>query len=83
MRGGTLLGGGASALRRKHCELPAEVRRPAVAHSGLLLGTRRRLDNKGRRCGHQPAAPRGRATGGQRFQQRLGSARGAGAGRGY
>ena len=65
--GGTLLGGGASDLQRKRCELPSGVRRPTVAHRGAIIGPRLRLDNRGRRCVHQPAAQGGPAPGGQRF----------------
>ena len=65
--GGTLLGGGDSTLRRKCRELPAGVKWPAVSHRGVLLGTRRCLDNRGHRTGHHPTSQGGHDADGQIF----------------
>ena len=48
----------------------------------MILGPRKRIDNRGRHCGHQPAAPGGCAAGGRQFQHKPGRARGPGAVRG-
>ena len=66
-RGGTLLREGAPAPWCERRELSDGVGRPVVVHRGVLLGPRRRLDNRGRCSGHQPEAPGGRSAGGRKF----------------
>ena len=52
-----------------------------MVYFGALLSPRQSLNNRGRRHGHHPAAPGGRADGGWLFYNQLGSARGPGSGR--
>ena len=70
-RRGKLLCGGATYPWQERRELSAGIGRTSMVHNGVLIGSRRRLDNRGRCCGHQLETLGGRTAGGRIFNTDL------------
>ena len=54
--GRELIRGDSIDIRSERLYILSGVGRQAVVYSGVLLGPRQRLNNRGRRCGHQAEA---------------------------